>query len=243
MNDKTKRIILITACCLLCGVAVIGIAGRFGGNTVTPSGTVSGSQPDSNDPNVNINNSQGDVNVPSLTPEQSDPGQGANSNGTEQTIQANPVKPDAPEKPESPSGTATLPDDHKAEDVPTSERKTEDEPHPTYPEQPTSKPAESQPAAGSTNSSGQVYVPGFGYVDSSGDNTVIDGQDIYENGNKIGEMAAGTNSTPNQHGAVRNGCAFSFSESLKGGIHEATSRTFSFPCAHAGCGCSGLCHR
>lgn len=113
MNDKTKRIILITACCLLCGVAVIGIAGRFGGNTVTPSGTVSGSQPDSNDSNVNINNSQGDVNVPSLTPEQSDPGQGANSNGTEQTIQANPVKPDAPEKPESPSGTATLPDDHK----------------------------------------------------------------------------------------------------------------------------------
>ena len=107
MNDKTKRIILITACCLLCGVAVIGIAGRFGGNTVTPSGTVSGSQPDSNDPNVNINNSQGDVNVPSLTPEQSDPGQGANSNGTEQAIQADPVKPDAPEKPESPSGTAT----------------------------------------------------------------------------------------------------------------------------------------
>ena len=54
MNDKTKRIILITVCCLLCGAAVIGIAGRFGGNTVTPSGTVSGSQPDSNDPNVNI---------------------------------------------------------------------------------------------------------------------------------------------------------------------------------------------
>ena len=85
MNDKTKRIILITVCCLLCGAAVIGIAGRFGGNTVTPSGTVSGSQLDSNDPNVNINN-QGDVNVPSLTPEQSDPGQGANSNGTEHLI-------------------------------------------------------------------------------------------------------------------------------------------------------------
>lgn len=36
-----------------------------------------------------------------------------------------------------------------------------------------------------------AYVPGFGYVDSSGDNTVIDGQDIYENGNKIGEMGGG----------------------------------------------------
>lgn len=190
MNDKTKRIILITACCLLCGVAVIGITGRFGGNTVTPSGTVSGSQPDSNAPNVNIN-SQGDVNVSSLTPEQSDPGQGANSNGTEQTIQADPVKPDAPEKPESPSGAATLPDDHKAEDVPNSERKTEDEPHPTYPEQPTSKPAESQPAAGSTNSSGQVYVPGFGYVDSSGANDGGMLDDMYENGNKIGNMGGG----------------------------------------------------
>ena len=171
-------------------MAGIGIAGRFGGNTVTPSGTVSGSQPDSNDPNVNINN-HGDVYVPSLTPEQSDPGQGANSNGTEQTIHADPVKPDAPETPESPSGTATLPDDHKAEDVPTSERKPEDEPPPTYSEQPTSTPADSQPAAGSTNSSGQVYEPGFGYVGSSGDNTVIDGQDIYETGKKIGEMGGG----------------------------------------------------
>ena len=191
MNDKTKRIILITVCCLFCGAAVIGIAGRFGGNTVTPSGTVSGSQPDSSDPNVNINN-QGDVNVSSLTPEQSDPGQGANSNGTEQTIQADPVKPDAPEKPESPSGTTTRPDDHKAEDVPASERKTEDEPHPTSPEQPTSKPAESQPAAGSTNSSGQVYVPGFGYVDSSGANDGGTLDDMYENGNKIGNMGGGT---------------------------------------------------
>lgn len=45
MNDKTKRIILITACCLLCVVVVIGIAGRFGGNTVTPSGTGIRSQP------------------------------------------------------------------------------------------------------------------------------------------------------------------------------------------------------
>ena len=55
MNDKTKRIILVSVCCLLCGAVIIGIAGRFSGNTVTPSGTVSGSQPESNDPNVNIN--------------------------------------------------------------------------------------------------------------------------------------------------------------------------------------------
>ena len=187
MNDKTKRIILITVCCLFCGAAVIGIAGRFGGNTVTPSGAVSGSQPDSNDPNVNINN-QGDVNVPSLTPEQSDPGQGANSNGTEQTIQADPVKPESPEKPESPAGTTTLPDGHDGADVPEEERKTEDEAPPTYEETPTVTPTETEPAAGSTNSSGQVYVPGFGYVENSGENQGGTLDDMYENGNKIGIM-------------------------------------------------------
>lgn len=32
MTDKTKRIVLIAVCCLLCVVAAIGIAVRFGGN-------------------------------------------------------------------------------------------------------------------------------------------------------------------------------------------------------------------
>ena len=48
--------------------------------------------------------------------------------------------------------------------------------------------AATEPPAGSTNSSGQVYVPGFGYVDNSGENTGIKDDDMYENGNKIGIM-------------------------------------------------------
>lgn len=32
MTDKTKRIILIAVCCLLCIAAAVGIAVRFGGN-------------------------------------------------------------------------------------------------------------------------------------------------------------------------------------------------------------------
>ena len=150
MNDKTKRIILITVCCLLCGAAVIGIAGRFGGNTVTPSGTVSGSQPDSNDPNVNIN-SQGDVNVPSLTPEQSDPGQVANSNGTEQTIQPDPVKPEYTED--------ELKDPTKTPDGTPVEGSPEPQDHNNVtppPEQP------------STNTSGGL--PGFDNVPNAGAN-------------------------------------------------------------------------
>ena len=159
MTDKTKRIVLIAVCCLLCVAAAVGIAVRFGGNADISSGVVS-----------------------------DDPAQGADSSGLEKTIQADPVKPESPEKPESPAGTTTLPDDHDGTDVPEEERKTEDEVPPTYEETPTVTPTETEPAAGSTNSSGQVYVPGFGYVENSGENQGGTLDDMYENGNKIGIM-------------------------------------------------------
>ena len=180
MTEKTKKMILISIGCLLCAAVAIGIAARFGGKAEIPSGVVSDEPAQSGDPDVSIN-SDG----------QTDPAQGADSSGLEQTIQADPVKPEQPEKPEAPDGTSTLPENHDAEDVPEEERRTEDEEPPTYEEPPTVTPTETEPAAGSTNSAGQVYVPGFGYVENSGENTVIEGNDIYENGNKIGTMGGG----------------------------------------------------
>ena len=101
--------------------------------------------------------------------------------GTEQTIQGTPTKPDAPEHP------GKTEKNHVPDDVPDADRNKETPP--TYkPEQTEMKPQPTEPAGGSTNDAGQVYVPGFGYVTPSGPNTVIDGQDIYENGNKIGIM-------------------------------------------------------
>lgn len=197
MTEKPKKILLITVCCLLCVAVAIGIAARFGGNTELPSGVVTDEEQNADDPVVDIDSASGDNSGQQISVDiqgqgsdntKSDPAQGADSSGTEQTIQADPVKPDAPEEPDAPDGTTTLPDDHTAEDVPEEERKTEDEPAPTYSEQPTSTSTNTEPAAGSTNAAGQVYVPGFGYVDHGGENTVIDGQDIYENGNKIGIM-------------------------------------------------------
>lgn len=196
MTEKTKRIVIIAIGCLLCAAAAIGIATRFGGHTGVPSGTVIDTPQDDIDPTVRINdngetlNSGLEVNIKTEVPDASDPAAGADSSGTEQTIQADPVKPEAPEKPEAPTGTTQLPDDHKAEDVPASERKTEDEAPPTYEQQPTvtSSNNDNEPAAGSTNSAGQVYVPGFGYVDNSGGNDGGTLDDMYENGNKIGIM-------------------------------------------------------
>jgi hypothetical protein len=45
-----------------------------------------------------------------------------------------------------------------------------------------------EPQGGSTNASGQIYVPGFGYVDGSGEGTAVQDESIYENGNKVGVM-------------------------------------------------------
>lgn len=41
---------------------------------------------------------------------------------------------------------------------------------------------------GTTNSKGQTYLPGFGWVENSGENQGEIAEDMYENGNKIGEM-------------------------------------------------------
>ena len=50
------------------------------------------------------------------------------------------------------------------------------------------KPQPTEPAGGSTNDAGQVYVPGFGYITPSGPNDGGTLNDMYENGNKIGIM-------------------------------------------------------
>ena len=195
MTEKTKKIILISIGCLLCLAVAVGIATRFSGNAAIPSGVVSDDPAQSGDPvDVNINSDdQNDMNIQAEIPDESkeDPAQGADSSGLEQSIQADPVKPEQPEKPEAPSGTTTLPEDHDGSDVPEEERKTEDEEPPTYEKPPANPPAESEPAAGSTNSSGQVYVPGFGDVENSGGNTGIQDNEMYENGNKIGERGGG----------------------------------------------------
>ena len=196
MTERKKRIIIITVCCLLCAAAAIGIAARFRGSTEVPSGSLSDTQPDENDPAVDIDDSRTDIkpnvkpglNTQTPQPAKADPGQGADSIGTEQTIQADPVKPQAPEKPEAPNGPATnLPDDHEAEDVPLEERRTEDEDPPTYEEQPTVIPT-SQPNMQGGYDEGGTYVPGFGYIPSSGAGTATQDSSIYENGNKVGVM-------------------------------------------------------
>ena len=180
MKDKTKRTWLIVLGSLACVVLVVVIAGQFGSKcAVDPApGTPLSSE---TSPQVTIETETPSVQISeSSASETSDHSTGADSEGTEQTIQADPVKPETPEKP------TTVADDHTGEDVPQEERNAETPP--TYTKEQTTVTEPSEPEAGSTNSGGQVYVPGFGYVDNGGGNQVVEDNSIYENGNKIGSM-------------------------------------------------------
>ena len=182
MTEKTKRAALIAAGLLLCAVVAVGISSRFKAAPKADDPTISDNVVETKDPVVDIKEPEAKVDIKTEPPaETTDPGQGADSSGTEQTIQGAPTKPDAPEHP------GKTEKDHVPDDVPEADRNKETPP--TYkPEQTEVKPQPTEPAGGSTNDAGQVYVPGFGYITPSGPNTVIDGQDIYENGNKIGIM-------------------------------------------------------
>ena len=61
---------------------------------------------------------------------------------------------------------------------------------PVPPEQNTTPQQEPEPAPASPDSTpdNMVYVPGFGWVESQGPNHAEYAEDMYENGNKIGNM-------------------------------------------------------
>ena len=180
MTEKTKRIVLIAAGILLCTALVVGIVSRLAAVPMPIDPAISDDVPDTKDPVVNISDPEVKVDI-KTDDEQHDLGRDADSSGTEQTIQGMPTKPDAPEHP------SKTEKDHVPDDVPEADRNKETPP--TYkPEQTEVKPQPTEPAGGSTNDAGQVYVPGFGYVDYEGDNVGIKDDSMYENGNKIGIM-------------------------------------------------------
>ncbi len=96
----------------------------------------------------------------------------ADSSGTEQSLQVEPSKPAAPAAP-TPKSEASVTNPGKA---------------PEYKPDDTVKVQPNEPKGGETNNKGQVWVPGFGWVDDSGPNqgTVVDGEgDI---GKQVGTM-------------------------------------------------------
>lgn len=209
MTEKTKKTLVISGACVICAALLTGIGLRFSpGDSPSKKASVK-TGTEQTEPVVNIDST---VESPKPSAEKlettkaptvkeldktdsgkkTDPSAGAVDSGTEQTIQPDPVKPSITPPPPQPSAPAYQSgQDHEAEDIPQEERNLEKPPAyeetPVYePPQPT--PVPETPSAGDTNSGGQVYVPGFGYVSDGGGNQESQATDMYENGNKIGIM-------------------------------------------------------
>ena len=176
MSDKTKRRLAIAGAAVICIALVVAIGMRFAKEPIRPD--ASSQEPvSSSDVAPDIQNSTEKKEVvvspqPTSEPESSEtlPPQ---TDLPEQKLQPDPVKPEAPAKPELPKDADTTnpskPPEYKPED-------TEKKPA-----------AESKPQGGETKD-GKIYVPGFGWIDDIGEGQGSTADDMYENGNKIGDM-------------------------------------------------------
>jgi len=95
-----------------------------------------------------------------------------------------PVRPQPPEKPD------TAVDSDKPHDIPKDTNLTNPDKKPTVTVKPveTTKTKEDKPTGGETNSKGEVYVPGFGWVKNSGSNEEIKSQSDGDWNKQIGDM-------------------------------------------------------
>lgn len=171
MSDKTKRRIAIAGASVIGLALVIAIGMQFTKEPVKSD--TSASEPVSSSdaaPEIQDNTEKKEVVVspqPASEPESTEtlPPQ---TDLPEQKLQSDPVKPEAPENPVLP------------EDVDTAD--------PSKP--PEYKPEDTEKESATSDSVSQSGggLPGFDNVPDGGANQVINADDMYENGNKIGEM-------------------------------------------------------
>ena len=176
LTDKTKKRLTLAGLGILSIVLVVAIAAQFRTGTPTDvKADASSAASDASVPSISAPEATGsspDVSVPPVSsPDTASQNGGAkdtgNSSGKDQSIQAQVTKPSEPST-EAKTNPQQTPDGKKAAG---------------------SSAEPSTPKSGDKNSKGQVWVPGFGWVDNSGDNVGNKAGDMYENSNKIGNMS------------------------------------------------------
>lgn len=176
MNVKAKKVLVIGGGLLACAALVWAISAQLNRPAsederlirTTPSQADVTAKPVQT-PDIQINPQ---VTIPTETkppvmaepiPDQTDK--------TEQIIQSDPVRPT-----ETPDFTPTQ------EQLDSGKVPTVDDAPPS----PIPAVTPTQPTTG--GSPGQVYFPGFGWVDQGSETVIIPADDMYENGNKVGTM-------------------------------------------------------
>ena len=184
LTDKTKKRLTLAGLGVLSIVLVVAIAAQF--RTVAPKdmkADASSATSDASVPSISApatTDSSSEVSVPSVSsPDTASQNGGAedtgDSSGTDQSIQAEVTKPSEPSA-EAKTNPDQTPDGKKASKTdngtPTADSSSEP----------------STPKSGDKKD-GKIYVPGFGWVtDNGGGGSGTTAGDMYENGNKIGNM-------------------------------------------------------
>lgn len=184
LTDKVKKNLTIAGLGMVCVVLIIAITSQYKPEapkevSVQPSSTVS----DEVNPADVIPSPSTEVIVPSINPAESSapPAGGGDSTGTEQSIQAEVIKPTEPPQ-EVKTDPSKTPDGQKVDKV-----KPVEHDKVAKPENPT--PADT-PKSGDKKD-GKIYVPGFGWIDDNGgggSGTMVGNPGDELTGNKVGSM-------------------------------------------------------
>lgn len=208
-NDRTKKWFVIASGLLICAVLVFMISSKFQKDPVEEVALPSGEDvvndvivEKNNEINIDkentekigdetINNtekedkrkveaSEKEINVPPIKVTDTQNNKNGVDKGTNQTIQGDVKKPKEPTK-EDLTDPTKKPDGEKVEEPP----KNIDHDKVEKPEEPPKKKDEPQ---GGDKKDGKMFVPGFGWIDDIGEGEGTKAEDMYENGNKIGNM-------------------------------------------------------
>lgn len=184
INDKTKRRLIVASGLIISVILIVLITNQLKKepieDAVLPNQSI-----ETNDIIVEkpvITEKEDEIIVPEIKiPDTEKIDNGAIDTGTEQTIQEDVEKPKEPTE-EQLTDPTQKPNGDKVETPPEPVEHDKVE-----------KPAETPksndvPQGGDTNNQGKTYLPGFGWIENSGENQGTVAEDMYENGNKIGNM-------------------------------------------------------
>lgn len=191
MNDKMKKRLAVGGCVVIGAALVVAIGLQFTkappqADTLPPASTASSevtvAPPETKKPTESTEEKEVVVQPNTSTPEstQAVDNRPAQTDQTEQSIQPEPTKPVVTE--EQKKDMTQKPNGEKV----TTEPEVVD--HDTY-TPPADTPKQPDEPQGGSQKDGQIYVPGFGWIeDNGGGGSGTTADDMYENGNKIGDM-------------------------------------------------------
>lgn len=183
INDKTKRRLIVASGLIISVILIALITNQFNKepieDAVLPNQSI-----ETNDIIVEktvIIEKEDEIIVPEIEiPDTETIDNGAIDTGTEQTIQGDVEKPKEPTK-EQLTDPTQKPNGEKVETPP------EPVEHDKV-EKPAETPKSNDEPQGGDTKNGKIYVPGFGWIDDVGEGQGTTAEDMYENGNKIGNM-------------------------------------------------------